>query len=263
MASHWFPGLNRRLKSVLVLALVLVAAAVAVCLWNYYPGGGAPAGDAASEISPTSPTQPAAADRPCSVPGLERGVATLLPGLENVRSGNAVSLSADLCTIVFDANQRKSHRVLYIADRPKVDSPFDMPQLIKSCSEADSDSAMPSLSPDALELLLKRGDGFCRCRRAERSAEFGEAEPWPLPEITDGGYTLMFARFLDAARVLVSAAGFELAAVFLLLWQPGRPRNRRSGRPSRLRCRTVPARCFACSRTCWWATAAGKTVSSC
>jgi hypothetical protein len=220
MASRWFSRLDCRQKFVVVLAFVLVLTAVALYFLDYSWWRGSPVGDAASESSSTAPTEPVvgtAAERPPSVPGLAPGVATLLPGLENVRSGNTVSLSADLCTIVFDATQRKSHRVLYIADRPNVESPFGSPQLITSCSSADSDSAVPSLSPDALELLLKCGESFCRCRRASRSAEFGAAEPWPLPEITDGGYTLMFARFLDASRVLLSAAGSKSPPYFFFL----------------------------------------------
>jgi len=137
-----------------------------------------------------------------SVPGLERGVPQLVPGLEKVRVGVCVSLTDDLCTIVFDVNRLKAPDSLYIADRPNVSSPFSKLRAIGSCNSPTMNSSTPSLSPDGLELLFKQGSEFSCARRESRSAEFGRPQPWPVPGVA--AEDLRVARFISGSRVLIS-----------------------------------------------------------
>jgi len=146
-----------------------------------------------------------------SIPGLEKGVPQLVPGLENIDKAWTISLSHDSCTIVIDAETSlKSQHTLCIATRPNVSSPFS--DLHEIRSSASGKPQRPALSPNALELIFMRVEGaprfFC-CRRPSKSSEFGEPVAWPVPGVAREGSRLLMARFLDPLHVLLSAENID------------------------------------------------------
>jgi hypothetical protein len=118
-----------------------------------------------------------------SVPGLEEGKPTPIPGLEAVDPGFSPCLTADLKTIVYAAMPNLATGYdLYMATRDDVSKPFGTPRLIKSCRSRETD-AYPSLSSDGLELFFERSDSrprFYRAAREGTSSEFGPPVLWAM-----------------------------------------------------------------------------------
>jgi hypothetical protein len=143
-----------------------------------------------------------------AVADLQRGVPQLVPGLEPYDRTSSISLSSDLCTIVFNGpgpGERASVR-LYIAQRASVTEPFRNAHMVASC--ASWTMGRFTLSPDGLELIFPPAPNaptqFLCCRRDSTLAEFGEPvrlPPWDMP-VQQSQFTM--ARFLDSLHVLVS-----------------------------------------------------------
>jgi hypothetical protein len=156
-----------------------------------------------------------------SVPGLKPGVPQLVPGLEKIDKSWILSLSNDLCQIVFNAPQAQGKKgCLYTATRPNVSSPFRNVQPIASCQSMQVGKT--TMSPDGLEIIfLATSAGqlqFFYCQRSSTAEEFDEPISWPTPGVVSAGHYLCMARFLDPRRVLITAdaAGASTHASFFI-----------------------------------------------
>jgi len=219
-ANKWWP-IGQRGRTVLAAGLVVVLA-VGLWAWRRYGAATSPTRAGAAATIPAGDVRAAAAAHrgtTPSIPGLQKGVPQLVPGLEEVKVGWTPSLSDDLCTIVFDAIGPSGH-VLYIASRPDVASPFSNAQVIRSSLPARA--RKPALSPDGLELIFERDTGdppLFYCRRTSPSAEFGEAVPWPVPGMERPETQIDAVRFIDPLHVMMSAenAKFQARISFFIL----------------------------------------------
>jgi len=149
-------------------------------------------GDKLAETLPPRPKRP-------SIPGLRKRVPKRVPGLEDVGRVYSLTLSADMCTIVYSGAGP-----LYVATREDVSDPFGEPRLITSCDTPRADER-PALSPDGLEMIYASRDGsdvqFLYTSRETRSGEFGEPVPWDASSSVQVGDQLMWPRFIDQLRV--------------------------------------------------------------
>jgi len=140
----------------------------------------------------------------CSVPGLEKGVPQLVPGLEQLDLAWTPTLTADLCTIVFVLRENEEggdH--LYIATRKSVSEPFDPPRRIESCVSGKA-ARFPALSPEGLELIFIRSHDNPRYLRAVRRTsadDFGEPVPWLPPGLDLEGKSAGRLQFYDRLHV--------------------------------------------------------------
>mgnify|MGYP005640482015 CR=1 FL=1 len=118
-----------------------------------------------------------------SIPGLKRGVATLVPGLEKTAPAFSPCLSSDLKTIVFASMRDLRTRYdLFLATRERITEPFGVPQRIEACVSNETE-AYPSLSPDGLQLLFVRSDSnptIMFTQRKSLTERFPQPEPWQL-----------------------------------------------------------------------------------
>jgi len=190
-----------------IAAAAVVMLAAGLWTWRRYTSSapsGRPSGTTSISAYQVLATAAARRAKIPSVPGLERGVPQLVPGLENVKAGWCVSLADDLCTIVFDARWSQAPCGLYIASRPSMSGPFGNLHAISGCNSSTLETSNLSLSPSGLELVFRQGGQLFYCRRAARSSEFATPDPWPVPEVTGGGRRLALARFLNDLRVLIS-----------------------------------------------------------
>jgi hypothetical protein len=122
----------------------------------------------------------------CSVPGLEKGVPQLVPGLEHLDPAWAPTLTGDLCTIVFAApGNPGTGEDLYLATRSDASEPFGPPRRIESCVSRQPER-MPALSPEGLDLFFVRGHGNPRYFHSARQTDaddFGEPVVWLPPNL--------------------------------------------------------------------------------
>ena len=169
------------LASGIVLALLVVTALVS--RWRSQQSARFPERQEGKPrpLEPMTVTWRPAPPEDCSVPGLEVGVPTLVPGLEDVDPAWTPTLTADLCTVVFAARGNpETGDDLYIATRTDVSEPFGPPRRIESCVSRESDR-MPALSPEGLDLFFVRGSGNWRYFHSSRQTttdEFGEPVVW-------------------------------------------------------------------------------------
>jgi hypothetical protein len=139
-----------------------------------------------------------------SVPGLEKGVPQLVPGLEDVDPAWTPTLTADLCTIVFVVRENEeSGDHLYIATRSSASQPFDPPRRIESCVSREA-ARWPALSPEGLELFFVRSHDNPRYLHAARQTsadDFGEPVPWLPPGLDPEGKFAGRLQFYDRLHI--------------------------------------------------------------
>ncbi len=139
-----------------------------------------------------------------SIPGLRKGVAHPIPGLEKLDTAYSPSLTADLCTIVFAAMGNPGTAYdLYLANRRTLGAAFGEPVLIKSCVSPDLE-AYPSISSDGLELLFVRSDAqpiILFSRRESRDSEFAEPVEWEVAQQHAVEMRVDHPQFLDMSSV--------------------------------------------------------------
>ncbi len=139
-----------------------------------------------------------------SVPGLEKGVPELVPGLEQFHLAWTPTLTADLCTIVFVVRENEgSGDHLYIATRSSVSQPFGSARRIESCVSREA-ARFPALSPEGLELIFVRSHNKPRYLRAARQTtadDFGEPVPWLPPGLDMEGKSAGRLQFYDRLHI--------------------------------------------------------------
>jgi hypothetical protein len=140
----------------------------------------------------------------CSVPGLEKGVPELVPGLEQFDLAWTPTLTADMCTIVFVVREgEETGDRLYIATRSSVSQPFASPRRIESCVSREA-GRFPALSPEGLELIFVRSHNKPRYLRATRQTtadDFREPVPWSPPGLDMEGKFAGRPQFYDRLHV--------------------------------------------------------------
>lgn len=143
-----------------------------------------------------------------SVPGLKEGVATLVPGLEQIDRVHSACLTPDLQTIVFAAKSRPECD-LFIATRDNVSAPFGKPERIDACSTPKG-AVYPTLSPDGLELMYMswlEPQYLFHAVRESTSSEFAKLKAWLIPEVNPKTERVVGPRFLDARHVFFLIMG--------------------------------------------------------
>lgn len=156
-----------------------------------------------------------------SIPGLKKGVAHPVPGLEKFTTAYSPTLTDDLYTIVFAKLGNPGTKYdLYLSNRTSLSAPFETPMLIRSCVSPETE-AYPSISPDGLELLFVRSDSqpvILYARRDSRAAEFSEPVEWEVSQQHAADYRQGSPQFLGSSsmmfsRLKKSAADRELLTV--------------------------------------------------
>ena len=186
------PGHERRWLRVISAAGLVVVMAVLAGWWSSrdvrFPAhrltaDSAVVGSPALLLDVPSPKIP-------SVPNLEVGVATLVPGLEQVPNAFSPTLSGDLKTIVFAhfADEKFGYD-LYLSSRAHAGEPFGAAKLIVGAQSSECD-AYPTLSANGRELIFLRSDErpqLMHCLRPTADAEFESAEICLPPTALNSG----------------------------------------------------------------------------
>jgi hypothetical protein len=153
-----------------------------------------------------------------SVPGLKEGVATLVPGLEQIDRVHSACLTPDLRTIVFAAKS-KPECDLFIATRDNVSAPFGEPERIDACSTPKG-AVYPTLSPDGLELMYMswlEPQYLFHAVRESTSSEFAKPKDWLIPGVNPKTERVVGPRFLDLRHVffLIMGNNFVVRRCFM------------------------------------------------
>lgn len=207
-AAMLHPG-RRSWKRVLFSAVLvgMTVAVLATLAWRYrtprfpepkFPAARARAADPAAFLPPR-PSDP-------SIPGLKKLQPTLVPGLEHMPPAYAPCLSEDLRTILYcGPGHSGTSYDLYMARRDDPSSPFNRPQLVRSCASVDLDTR-PALSPDALRLIFVRSDRnpqLFYTSRPSATAEFGQPVPLQFDALPMEGRHTATVQFLGPEEIVL------------------------------------------------------------
>jgi hypothetical protein len=217
--SFWKRKFGRRELSWTAGLFFIGVVVIAAGWWGFHDprfphpyGGDEIAGGRDFDVNRVRKLLPPAPKTP-SIPGLKRGVPTLVPGLEKTAPAFSPCLSSDLKTIVFAGMRDLRTRYdLFQATRERVTEPFGPPQRIEAYMSIETE-AYSSLSANGLELLFVRSDSnpfIMYTRRKSLTEPFAQPEPWQLlqehlekgrvgvPEFVDSQLAA-YIRFADAA----------------------------------------------------------------
>ena len=214
---------RRRVLLAGALVCVLVFLVVGVSLWRRTgrPTFPEPAADRPRPVGGTA-WEPVLGPRPGvpSVPGLEVGVPELVPGLEERDMYFGAALTADLLSIVFSDRTDPERRYdLYLATREDVSRPFGEPELISSCV-SPWDEAYPTVSPDGLELLFRRGHALWHSTRETTSSQFQKPVRLSLVDLDPEVKRLDRPRLVDPLQLLFTV--IDVPSATRSLWMAER-----------------------------------------